>query len=179
MNNQQDPRRPNPGPASRFPLWYVLAAIGLMLVLQNLLFAQPFEQWPYSKFKTYLRDGRVAEVRIDSRTIRGKLLETESGGPGGYARKSFTTVRVDDPHLVSELEKYQVDYRGQYENDLLKGLLSWIVPLSLIFLLWMLISRRMGPGQGVMNFGKSRARIYAERETGVTFVDVAGVEEAK
>jgi cell division protease FtsH len=72
-----------------------------------------------------------------------------------------------------------VDYRGQYENDLLKSLLSWIVPLSLIFLLWILISRRMGPGQGVMNFGKSRARIYAERETGVTFVDVAGVVEAK
>ena len=105
MNNQQDQRRPNPGPVSRFPLWYVLAAIGLMLVLQNLLFAQPFEQWPYSKFKTYLRDGRVAEVRIDSQTIRGKLLETESGGPG-RARKSFTTVRVDDPQLVSELEKY-------------------------------------------------------------------------
>jgi cell division protease FtsH len=144
-----------------------------------LLFAQPFEQWPYSKFKSYLRDGRVAEVRIDSQTIRGKLLETDTGGPGGRARKSFTTVRVDDPQLVSELEKYQVDYRGQYENDLLKSLLSWIVPLSLIFLLWMLISRRMGPGQGVMNFGKSRARIYAERETGVTFGDVAGVEEAK
>ncbi|ETX02253.1 MAG: ATPase AAA [Candidatus Entotheonella factor] len=150
-----------------------------MLVLQNLLFAQPFEQWPYSKFKAYLRDGRVAEVRIDSQTIRGKLTEAESDGPEGRGRKSFTTVRVDDPELISELEKHHVDYRGQYENDLLKSLLSWIVPLSLIFLLWMLISRRMGPGQGVMNFGKSRARIYAERETGVTFVDVAGVEEAK
>lgn len=179
MNNQQDQRRPNLGPVSRFPLWYVLAAIGLMLVLQNLLFAQPFEQWPYSKFKAYLRDGRVAEVRIDSQTIRGKLTEAESDGPEGRGRKSFTTVRVDDPELISELEKHHVDYRGQYENDLLKSLLSWIVPLSLIFLLWMLISRRMGPGQGVMNFGKRRARIYAERETGVTFVDVAGVEEAK
>ena len=179
MNNQQDQRRPNPGPTSRFPLWYVLAAIGLMLVLQNLLFAQPFEQWPYSKFKAYLREGRVAEVRIDSQTIRGKLFEAESDLPGARNRKSFTTVRVDDPDLVNELEKYEVDYRGQYENDLLKSLLSWIVPLSLILLLWMFISRRMGPGQGVMNFGKSRARIYAERETGVTFVDVAGVEEAK
>ena len=179
MDNQQDQRRPSLGPGSRFPLWYVLAAIGLMLVLQNLLFAQPFEQWPYSKFKAYLRDGRVTEVRIDSQTIRGKLSDAESGMPGSRGRKSFTTVRVDDPELVSELEKYNVAYRGQYENDLLKSLLSWIVPLSLVFLLWMLISRRMGPGQGVMNFGKSRARIYAERETGVTFVDVAGVEEAK
>jgi cell division protease FtsH len=150
-----------------------------MLVLQNLLFAQPFEQWPYSKFKAYVRDGRVAEVRIDSQTIRGKLTEAEVDGPAGRGQKNFTTVRVDDPDLVSELEKYHVDYRGQYENDLLKSLLSWIVPLSLIFLLWILISRRMGPGQGVMNFGKSRARIYAERETGVTFVDVAGVVEAK
>ncbi len=179
MSNQQDQRRPNLGPASRFPLWYVLAAIGLMLVLQNLLFAQPFEQWPYSKFKAYLRDGRVSEVRIDAQTIRGKLIDTESDDPEGRRLKSFTTIRVDDPELVSELEEHGVRYRGQYENDLLKGLQAWLVPLGLIFLLWMFISRRMGPGQGVMNFGKSRARIYAERETGVTFVDVAGVEEAK
>jgi cell division protease FtsH len=88
-------------------------------------------------------------------------------------------VRVDDPDLIRDLEANEVVYRGQYESDLVKSLLSWIVPLGLILLLWGVFSRRMGPGQGVMNFGKSRARIYAERETGVTFVDVAGVDEAK
>ena len=89
------------------------------------------------------------------------------------------TVRVDDPDLVQELEAHKVKYTGQYDSDVLKTLLSWIVPLVFLFILWGFLSRRLGPGQGVMNFGKSRARIYAERETGVTFADVAGVDEAK
>jgi len=89
------------------------------------------------------------------------------------------TVRVDDPDLVQELETHNVKYTGQYDSDVLKTLLSWIVLLVFLFILWGFLSRRLGPGQGVMNFGKSRARIYAERETGVTFADVAGADEAK
>ncbi len=181
MNNQQDQRRPPTlGPSTRFPLWYILAAIGLMLVLQNLLFAQPFEQLEYSKFKAYVREGRVSEVRMGEKTILGKLRPTSSETGRQERVERFATVRVQpDPDLIRELEEHGVIYRGQYESDLVKSLLSWIIPLGLLLLLWGVMSRRMGPGQGVMNFGKSRARIYAERETGVTFVDVAGVEEAK
>jgi cell division protease FtsH len=179
MNNQPEQRRPGTGPGTRFPLWYILAAIGLMLVLQNLLFAQPFEQLPYSEFKTYVRQGRVAEVKIGGQTIQGKLHPVSVNPDNRERPQRFTTVRVDDPDLIRELEQNGVQFRGQYESDLVKNLMMWIVPLGLILLLWGLVSRRMGPGQGVMNFGKSRARIYAERETGVTFVDVAGVEEAK
>jgi cell division protease FtsH len=89
------------------------------------------------------------------------------------------TVRVEDPKLLQELEAHQVKYTGQYDNGVAKTLLSWLLPLGLLVLLWSVFIRRLGPGQGVMNFGKSRARIYAERETGVTFTDVAGVDEAK
>src|SRR5207253_7534602 len=109
-------------------------------------------------------------------TIRG-TLRPNTGEKTPPLR--FMTVRVDDPELVQELEAHKVKYTGQYDNDVLKTLLSWIVPLVFLFILWGFLSRRLGPGQGVMNFGKSRARIYAERETGVTFADVAGVEEAK
>ncbi|GIX47226.1 MAG: ATP-dependent zinc metalloprotease FtsH [Candidatus Tectimicrobiota bacterium] len=173
-NRGRNSFRPGGGP---FPLWYLLVAIGLMLVIQNLLFTQPFEQLPYSEFKAYLRQGKVAEVQIGEQTIRGKLRQPP-GSPQDPPRR-FTTVRVEDPDLIRELEAQGVAYRGQYENEFVKTLLSWLVPLGLLFLFWMLMARRFGPGQGVMNFGKSRARIYAERATGVTFADVAGADEAK
>lgn len=177
MNGNQ-PNRTRKGVGSGFPFsfWYVLVAIGFLLVLQNVLFARPFEQLPYSDFKSALRQDRIEDVQISVHTIRGGLRPV-SGEKGPVLR--FMTVRVDDPDLIQDLESHKVKYTGQYDNDLVKTLLSWIVPLVFLFVLWGFLSRRLGPGQGVMNFGKSRARIYAERETGVTFTDVAGVEEAK
>lgn len=166
------------GPGSRFSLWYVLAAIALMLVAQNALLARPFKKVSYSDFKVDLREGRVAEVKIGPQVIRGALhlpddaLETTQP-------ERFVTTRVDDPELVKELEAQGVTYTGQSDNGLLKTILSWVLPLGLLLLLWSFLARRLGPGQGVMNFGKSRARIYAERETGNTFADVAGADEAK
>jgi cell division protease FtsH len=147
-----------------------------LLVIQNVLFARPFEQLPYSDFKAALRQDRIEDVQISVHTIRG-TLRPNTGDKAPPLR--FMTVRVDDPDLVQELEAHKVKYTGQYDSDVLKTLLSWIVPLVFLFILWGFLSRRLGPGQGVMNFGKSRARIYAERETGVTFADVAGVDEAK
>ena len=175
-SNQTNRNRKGIGPGLPFSFWYVLVAIGFLLVIQNVLFARPFEQLPYSDFKAALRQDRIEDVQISAHTIRGTLRP-------GTGEKSpplrFMTVRVDDPELVQELEAHHVKYTGQYDSDVVKTLLSWVVPLVFLFILWGFLSRRLGPGQGVMNFGKSRARIYAERETGVTFADVAGVEEAK
>ena len=175
-SNQPNRNRKGLGPGLPFSFWYVLVAIGFLLVIQNVLFARPFEQLPYSDFKAALRQDRIEDVQISIHTIRG-TLRPNTGEKAPPLR--FMTVRVDDPELVQELEAHNVKYTGQYDSDVLKTLLSWIVPLVFLFILWSFLSRRLGPGQGVMNFGKSRARIYAERETGVTFADVAGVEEAK
>ena len=175
-SNQTNRKRKGIGPGLPFSFWYVLVAIGFLLVLQNVLFARPFEQLPYSDFKAALRQDRIEDVQISAHTIRG-TLRPNTGEKSPPLR--FVTVRVDDPELVQELEAHHVKYTGQYDSDVLKTLLSWVVPLVFLFILWGFLSRRLGPGQGVMNFGKSRARIYAERETGVTFADVAGVEEAK
>src|SRR5262247_3282217 len=175
-SNQPNRNRKGLGPGLPFSFWYVLVAIGFLLVIQNVLFARPFEQLPYSDFKAALRKDRIEDVQISAHTIRG-TLRPSTGEKAPPLR--FMTVRVDDPELVQELEAHHVKYTGQYDSDVLKTLLSWIVPLVFLFILWGFLSRRLGPGQGVMNFGKSRARIYAERETGVTFADVAGVEEAK
>ncbi len=175
-SNQPNRNRKGVGPGLPFSFWYILVAIGFLLVIQNVLFARPFEQLPYSDFKTALRQDRIEDVQISTHTIRG-TLRPNTGDKAPPLR--FMTVRVDDPELVQELETHNVKYTGQYDSDVLKTLLSWIVPLVFLFILWGFLSRRLGPGQGVMNFGKSRARIYAERETGVTFADVAGVDEAK
>src|SRR5438874_3934459 len=175
-NNQPNRNRKGMGPGLPFSFWYVLVAIGFLLVIQNVLFARPFEQLPYSDFKAALRQDRIEDVQISTHTIRG-TLRPNTGEKTPPLR--FMTVRVDDPDLVQELEAHSVKYTGQYDSDVVKTLLSWIVPLVFLFILWGFLSRRLGPGQGVMNFGKSRARIYAERETGVTFADVAGADEAK
>src|SRR5437879_5472115 len=175
-NNQPNRNRKGMGPGLPFSFWYILVAIGFLLVIQNVLFRPPFEQLPYSDFKAALRQDRLEDVQISIHTIRG-TLRPNTGEKSPPLR--FTTVRVDDPDLVQELETHKVKYTGQYDSDLVKTLLSWIVPMVFLFILWGFLSRRLGPGQGVMNFGKSRARIYAERETGVTFADVAGADEAK
>ena len=175
-SNQPNRNRKGMGPGLPFSFWYVLVAIGFLLVIQNVLFARPFEQLPYSDFKAALRQDRIEDVQISAHTIRG-TLRPNTGEKAPPLR--FMTVRVDDPDLVQELEAHKVKYTGQYDSDVLKTLLSWIVPLVFLFILWGFLSRRLGPGQGVMNFGKSRARIYAERESGVTFADVAGADEAK
>src|SRR5574341_395042 len=175
-SNQTNRNRKSFGPGLPFSFWYVLVAIGFLLVIQNVLFARPFEPLPYSEFKTYLRQDRLEDIQISPHTIRG-ILRPSTNEKAPPLR--FRTVRVDDPELVQELEAHHVKYTGQYDSDLVKTLLSWIVPMVFLFVLWGFLSRRLGPGQGVMNFGKSRARIYAERETGVTFADVAGADEAK
>src|SRR6266487_1702647 len=175
-NNQPNRNRKGMGPGLPFSFWYILVAIGFLLVIQNVLFARPFEQLPYSDFKASLRQDRIEDIQISTHTIRG-TLRPSTGEKSPPLR--FMTVRVDDPELVQELETHNVKYTGQYDSDMVKTLLSWVVPMVFLFILWGFLSRRLGPGQGVMNFGKSRARIYAERETGVTFTDVAGADEAK
>ncbi len=176
MNSNQPNRnrhRKGMGPGLPFSFWYILVAIGFLLVIQNVLFARPFEQLPYSDFKAALRQDRLEDVQISTHTIRGTLRPNTGEKPPPLR---FMTVRVDDSDLVQELETHKVKYTGQYDSDVLKTLLSWIVPLVFLFILWGFLSRRLGPGQGVMNFGKSRARIYAERETGVTFASAISPE---
>jgi cell division protease FtsH len=94
----------------------------------------------------------------------------------------FRTVRVDDPKLLEDVEKAHIDYTGTQPSILPQILLAWVLPLGLLALLWFGLFRRMGGGgasQAVLSFGKSRARLVADRDVGVTFADVAGCDEAK
>jgi cell division protease FtsH len=91
----------------------------------------------------------------------------------------FTAVRVDDADLVQELETAKVPYTGKIENTWLPTLLSWVLPVLLFVGVWGFVLRRLGPQQGLMSIGKSKAKVYMEKSTGVTFQDVAGIDEAK
>ncbi len=155
-----------------FNIWYVVAAVFGVLLLQSLYAQwQAVEPISYSQFQNYLRDGQVKEIVVTEKSIRGVL---QNGN-------QFATNRVD-PGLAAELDKYGVVVTGATEQTFLRDLLSWIVPVLLFFGLWMFVFRKLADKQGLggfMTIGKSKAKVYVEKDTKVTFADVAGVDEAK
>ena len=157
----------------QFTIWYFVIAIIIVLVLQSYLSTRKTEEViPYSEFKESLRTDKIKELTINPESISGQR-ETEKG------LQSFQTVRVEDPDLVKELETHHVKYTGKVESKWLMNILSWIVPLVFFFFIWRILFSRIGPETSVMSFGKSRAKIYAEKEKKITFTDVAGIDEAK
>ncbi len=157
--------------------WYVIAAMLLMLFIQNLYVQSTrLTAIPYSRFETLLDENKIKEVAITQNQIRGTLKEAEPDG-----LKDFTTTRVQPPELAENLNKHGVVYTGVVESHWIADLLSWILPAIFFVGIWMFAIRRMGQGGlgGLMTIGKSRAKVYVEKETKVSFADVAGVDEAK
>ncbi len=95
-------------------------------------------------------------------------------------KRQFTVIRLKDPKLIEDLQKHGVDYRGKLEKNWLKNFfLNWIIPIGFIMLIWGYVFRRMGRGTGVLNVGRSKAKIYeVDPSQRVTFNDVAGIDEA-
>ncbi len=91
----------------------------------------------------------------------------------------FRTVRVEDSSLVEQLDQQGVDYTSERPGFLSTLLFSWIIPIGIMIALWVFLLRKFGPGQGVMSFGRNRAKLVADKDTGVRFTDVAGCDEAK
>ena len=155
---------------------YWLIAIVVVLLVQNVWqTADQVQTVPYSEFEQALSADRIAEVTITDRTLIGRLRT-----PDG-AKTTLATARVE-PDLAARLEKYKVPYTRIVGNTLLRDLLSWIVPTLVFFGLWYFLFRNFAGKQGMGGFlsiGKSRAKIYVQTNTGVTFADVAGVDEAR
>jgi cell division protease FtsH len=130
----------------------------------------------YSTFIAYVDSGRVSHVDISDSEIRGAL---KSATPP--SESLFVTTRVAHPELVDELRNHGVRFSGIPKSGFIALISMWLLPMVVLFALWVWMSRRFsgGAGQGVLNVGRSRARIYAEQNTKVTFADVAGVDEAK
>jgi cell division protease FtsH len=162
---------------TQWNVFYWITAIFLLLLLQDWWqTARTVEPVPYSEFEQALAQGRVAEVLIADKTITGKLKSPDPKG-----KTVIVATRVE-PDLAERLSKYNVPYARVIENTFLRDLLSWVVPAVAFFAVWFFLFRRFAEKQGMggfMTIGKSRAKVYVEKDTGVTFDDVAGVDEAK
>ncbi len=158
---------------THFTIWYFLIAFLVILLIQNYFMAKKVEDViSYSEFKEAIREDKVKDITITDEFISG-ARETEKG------LRKFQTVRVADPDLVKDLEARHVKFTGKVDSKWLTNILSWILPLVFFFFIWRVLFSRIGPETGVMSFGKSRAKIYAEKEKKITFADVAGIDEAK
>ena len=157
-------------------LTYIAIAFGLLLLFQFYWVSYTqIESIPYSRFQQLLKDKEVTKVVVGPNQIRGEFKNPQDG------KKYFTTTRVD-PAVADELEKQGVDFSGSADQSLLRDILSWVLPVLIFFGIWAFFIRRIADKQGLgglMSVGRSRAKIYVEKVTGVTFDDVAGADEAK
>lgn len=160
--------------AKNFTLIYFVLGFIVIVVINMFYFTSEIKNIPYSEFKEYITKGKVSDLIIDSETIQGNIILDNN-------RKSkFLTSRVDDSDLVKDLQKNNIKFAGHYENKIVKAIISWVLPFAIIFLIWNFLMKKMGGApSGVLNFGKSRGKIYGEDEIKITFNDVAGVDEAK
>src|SRR5215471_19868462 len=174
-----------------FSVVYLIIAVAVLFLIQAYLFAPHPANLAYSDFKVLLSKGKVSDLTIDRQTITGSLPKTGLEGllpkdklqeleRFGQGQPRFITTRVDDPDLIHELEAQHVRFTGHTENAWLSMLLSWVLPALIFFGLWSFLVRRMGQqGGALMSIGKSKARVYVQHQTGVTFDDVAGIDEAR
>lgn len=175
----------------QFSLWYVVLVVLAMLIFQSVLFSSHVETLPYSDFKVLLKAGKLKDITLGEGAITGTLnttgIETllpkqqvEEMLRQGKGDHPFSTLRVNDPNLVQDLEAAKVRFVGQADNKWIGTLLSWIVPAMLFFAVWSFLIKRVGSAAGgMMEIGKSKAKVYMQKETGVTFADAAGIDEAK
>ena len=161
---------------TQFNVAYLIFALLAVLLLQQWWTqAQQTEVVPYSEFEQLLEQNRISEVLVSEQRITGKLRQPEGG-------KSVVVANLVPPDLAGRLSKYGVPYTRVHESTFVRDLLSWIVPALVFFGVWYFLARKMAGQQGLggfMSIGKSRAKVYVEKQTGVTFEDVAGVDEAK
>ncbi|WP_407159008.1 ATP-dependent zinc metalloprotease FtsH [Bradyrhizobium sp. STM 3557] len=156
--------------------YIMLAGIGMLLMQWLLTTYNTVETIPYSQFEQLVAQGKVSEVAVGQDAIQGKYKDKQPDG-----KTAFVTARVD-PAFADKLAAKGVTVTGVPSGGLIQTILSWVVPAVMFYLIWLFLGRRLMDRQGfggLMSIGKSRAKIYVEKDTKVTFADVAGVEEAK
>lgn len=178
------------GDKQQFSTWYFLVSLLLLLALQTYFLRPQPEVISYSQFKSLVKQRLVTDVVVEKVSVRGnikaeglgQIFSDEKLKQIRHDPKSpllFTAVRVEDAALTAELEAAGIAFRGEVASDWLPTLLSWIVPVVIFFLLWSYLITKVGGGAGMMQIGKSKAKVFIEQKTGVTFADVEGIDEAK
>ena len=166
--------------------YLIFAVIAIILLLLYNAFIIPavkkaqIKDTNYSFFLKQVDAGTVSQVQIKEDTI----LFQVTGANG--SKQLYSTIKIDDPDLVSKLyEKGDIDFTGSIErtSPVANFLISWVLPIVFMIVIWNILmrgmSKRMGGMSNAMSFGKSNAKIYVKAQTGKTFADVAGQDEAK
>ena len=198
QDSSPDPDQPPESLGGAFgsrTIWIaVLIGLGALFAIHHLQSPGTVEEIPYSEMKTRIADGEIEEVEVSQWEILATPTEEardrfrEESEIEGF--DVWKAVRLqDDDRLVELLEEQGVVISAKEDQGCGEGgmLWLWLLPILLIFLFWSFLVRRMqsmnSPGAGgnsqMMSFGKSKAKVYAQEGTGVTFEDVAGVDEAK
>ena len=173
---ERKPSGPIDDRRTRFSLGYFVVVFLVILGIQFLFARQRTEPVQYSEIKERIAAGQVQTVRLGAESMEAVPVDSIQEEDGA---RVWTAVRVvPDDDLVPLLEEHEVEYTGVTAGWLTQAL-GWVIPLLIFIAFWIWILRRMNPTQGVLTVGKSRARILGEEGTGVSFGDVAGVEEAK
>ena len=172
-------------------IWYFIGTFVILLLLQDLFDARHTETLAYSDFKQVLRAGQLESVELRDGIATGAIKKEglEAVLPKEKREKlakssgehRFVTVLVNDPGLVAEMDQAKVRYTAVAQNKWLSAILSWVAPAAVFFLIWMFLMKRMGGAAhgGLLEIGKSKAKVYVQSDTGVSFKDVAGIDEAK
>jgi cell division protease FtsH len=175
----------------QFTILYIIAAFVAVMLIQTFFMSGPghIKTIPYSEFQQLVDQRKVTDLVVGPEQITGtyKEAEPQPGKPGGQTTaeegqlKHFVTQRVPQD-LADTLAKKNLTFTGQPGPGILSAVLSWLLPMVGFGLIWMFVIRRMAAGQGMagmMAIGKSKAKIFVEKDIKTTFADVAGVDEAK
>jgi cell division protease FtsH len=160
----------------RLPIWYILAAVGLLLLIQWAASKAQYEQISYGQFRKLLQDGQVKRAVLTGDKVRGELAEPAPGG----RKRAFVATRAPNDDKLPDLLQQKLGADWDVKASWLESpIIYWILPVAFILLLWWFLVGRSDAIGSVMDFAHSRARVIAQKDVGVTFDDVAGIEECK
>ncbi|WP_125142251.1 ATP-dependent zinc metalloprotease FtsH [Clostridium transplantifaecale] len=190
-NNNQNKNGKNPKGGQNYMVLIITMIFTLLCVsaMHNLWQQSRTQLVPYSEFNQMLKDGEVDSVVVSSNKIQitpkkdSKKYTGSQSKYGGLIGIEYYAIPMYDPDLQVKLDKAGVAQYEQAQVDatasIIVLILEWVLPIGLMVLLLNFMMRRMGGGNGLMGVGKSNAKVYVQKETGVTFKDVAGEDEAK
>ena len=186
MGTKDGGKKPNPNDLNSFKgfFYYMIIILVMTVLLNGLVFPSALKsqvkEVGYNEFVTMVDNGQVAQVEKDDTNGEIVFITKDSNGK----QQIYKTGLWDDPDLTERLYSKGVTFDKvipQKESAIMAFFTNWILPFVIMIGLGQILSRSMAKRMGgnAMTFGKSNAKIYAESETGVTFADVAGEEEAK
>ncbi|MGN0132375.1 MAG: ATP-dependent zinc metalloprotease FtsH [Lachnospiraceae bacterium] len=178
------------GPQKKQSLFMLLIAVLVTLMGMSLfmnMMSGSNEEVAYSTFLQMVREDQVKSVVITDTQIQitpKEKKEEVSGNAvlgGTPPMETYYTGNLEDDNLYALLDEHGVEYTKEIPDNsgFIINILSWVLPVILLYALLMFAFRKMGGSGGPMGVGKSNAKVYVQKETGVTFKDVAGQEEAK